>query len=154
MEKNKPKRFILGLMGLNKLNYVEAEKFVLDSYNLGVRYVDLTNDKSGEALIYCYLNNISLQAWSPLKISLSEGSFINSPKYVELNNYLDELSNKYEVSKVSIALSFIYTMPFNITPVVGVSSIAHLKDAMIAMNIKLTKKEWYKLYLLGKHKLP
>ena len=45
-------------------------------------------------------------------------------------------------------------MPFNITPVVGVSSIAHLKDAMIAMNIKLTKKEWYKLYLLGKHKLP
>ncbi len=292
------KRFILGLMGLNKLNYVEAEKFVLDAYNLGVRYVDLAdiygngeceilfgkvlkqhpeirkdliiqtkcgirdgfydfsfehivscveqslsrlninyidvlllhrpdilcdfeelksaltylkennlvkqfgvcnmnkayiellnkktgfnfvinqlefsitctqliddilnmntnddlaNDKSGEALIYCYLNNISLQAWSPLKISLSEGSFINSPKYVELNNYLDELSNKYEVSKVSIALSFIYTMPFNITPVVGVSSIAHLKDAMIAMNIKLTKKEWYKLYLLGKHKLP
>ena len=66
----------------------------------------------------------------------------------------DELFNKYEVSKVSIALSFIYTMPFNITPVVGVSSIAHLNDAMIAMNIKLTKKEWYKLYLLGKHKLP
>ena len=62
--------------------------------------------------------------------------------------------NKYEVSKVSIALSFIYTMPFNITPVVDVSRIAHLKDAMIAMNIKLTKEEWYKLYLLGKHNLP
>ena len=45
-------------------------------------------------------------------------------------------------------------MPFNRTPVVGVSSIADLKDAMMAMNIKLTKKEWHKLYLLGKHKLP
>ena len=67
---------------------------------------------------------------------------------------MDELFNKYEVSKVGIALFFIYIMPFNITPVVGVSSIAHLKDAMIAMNIKLTKKEWYKLYLLGKYKLP
>ena len=75
-------------------------------------------------------------------------------KSVLLSQIKDELFNKYEVSKVSIALSFIYTMPFNITPIVGVSSIAHLKDAMIAMNIKLAKKEWYKLYLLGKHKLP
>ena len=73
---------------------------------------------------------------------------------VLLSQIKDELFNKYEVSKVSIALSFIYTMPFNITPVVGVSNIAHLKDAMMAMNIKLTKKEWYKLYLLEKHKLP
>ena len=30
-------------MGLNKLNYVEAKKFVLDTYNLGVRYVDLVD---------------------------------------------------------------------------------------------------------------
>ena len=73
---------------------------------------------------------------------------------VLLSQIKDELFNKYEVSKVSIGLSFIYTMPFNRTHVVGVSSIAHLKDAMMAMNIKLTKKEWYKLYLLGKHKLP
>ena len=69
-------------------------------------------------------------------------------KSVLLSQIKDELFNKYEVSKVSIALFFIYTMPFNITPLVSVSSIAHLKDAMIAMNIKLTKKEWYKLYLL------
>ena len=65
---------------------------------------------------------------------------------------MNYLINMKSVKLVLPYLLF-YTMPFNITPVVGVSSIAHLKDAMIAMNIKLTKKEWYKLYLLGKHKL-
>ena len=61
MEKNKPKRFILGLMGLNKLNYVEAEKFVLDAYNLGVRYVDLVDiygNGECEILFKKVLNNI------------------------------------------------------------------------------------------------
>ena len=61
--------------------------------------------------------------------------------------YFRKLKMNYLINMKSvklIGLSFIYTMPFNITPVVGVSSIAHLKNAMIAMNIKLTKKEWYK----------
>ena len=30
-------------MGLNKLNYVETKKFVLDTYIFGVRYVDLAD---------------------------------------------------------------------------------------------------------------
>ena len=114
----------------------------------------LAYDKSGDALVYCYRHNIALQAWSPLKISLSKGSFINNDSYKELNIYLDELANIYNTNKVAIALSFIYRLPFNITPVVGTSSIKHLDECLDALNIKLDKKEWYKLYLLGGHILP
>ena len=139
---------------VNQLEFsITSTQLIDDILNMNTND-ELANDKSGDALIYCYLNNISLQAWSPLKVSLSEGSFINNPKYVELNNYLDELANKYNASKVSIALSFIYRLPFNITPVVGVSSINHLKDALKSKEINLSKEEWYKLYLIAGHKLP
>ena len=43
--------------------------------------------------------------------------------------------------KLVLAYLLFIQMHFNITPVVGVSSIAHLKYAMMAMNIKLIKKE-------------
>ena len=139
---------------VNQLEFsITSTQLIDDILNMNTND-ELANDKSGDALIYCYFNNISLQAWSPLKVSLSEGSFINNPKYVELNNYLDELANKYDASKVSIALSFIYRLPFNITPVVGVSSINHLKDALKSKEINLSKEEWYKLYLIAGHKLP
>ena len=39
----KEKKFILGLMGLNKLNLEQAEKFILDTINLGINYVDLAD---------------------------------------------------------------------------------------------------------------
>lgn len=139
---------------VNQLEFsITSTQLIDDILNMNTND-ELANDKSGDALIYCYLNSISLQAWSPLKVSLSEGSFINNPKYVELNNYLDELANKYDASKVCIALSFIYRLPFNITPVVGVSSINHLKDALKSKEINLSKEEWYKLYLIAGHKLP
>ena len=32
----KEKKFILGLMGLNKLNLEKAEKFILDAIDLGI----------------------------------------------------------------------------------------------------------------------
>lgn len=139
---------------VNQLEFsITSTQLIDDILNMNTND-ELANDKSGDALIYCYLNNISLQALSPLKVSLSEGSFINNPKYIELNNYLDELANKYDASKVCIALSFIYRLPFNITPVVGVSSINHLKDALKSKEINLSKEEWYKLYLIAGHKLP
>ena len=39
----KEKKFILGLMGLNKLNLEQAEKFILDAIDLGINYVDLAD---------------------------------------------------------------------------------------------------------------
>lgn len=37
------KKFILGLMGLNKLNLDQAEQFILDAINLDINYVDLAD---------------------------------------------------------------------------------------------------------------
>ncbi|MBO8427587.1 MAG: aldo/keto reductase [Firmicutes bacterium] len=58
---------------INQLEFsITSTQLIDDILNMNTND-DLANDKSGEALIYCHLNNISLQAWSFLKISLSEG---------------------------------------------------------------------------------
>ena len=80
--------------------------------------------------------------------------FIDNKLYPELNNKLEELSKKYNVKKNAIAISWILTHPANIIPIVGTTSITHLLEMIEGINIKLTRKEWYELYLANGHKLP
>lgn len=115
---------------------------------------DLANDKVGEIVEYCYMHDIELQAWSPLKVSLSEGGFINNPKYQELNETLDKLASKYQTNKASVSLSFIMRLPFNIAPIFSCSNIKHFDECIESLNIDLSKKDWYLLYLKAGHILP
>lgn len=110
--------------------------------------------RSGGLLEYAMLKDINLQAWSPLMASWEDGTFIDNPKYENVNKKLEELANKYSVSKNAIAIAFILRHPANIIPVVGTTSIIHLEEMLKAKDITLTKEEWYSLYLSGGHILP
>lgn len=111
-------------------------------------------DHSSGMLEYAMLNDITIQAWSPLMASWSEGSFINHPNYPKLNEVLDGLANKYQVSKNAIAISWILRHPTNIIPIIGTTKVKHLKELVKAMDVDLTREEWYKLYLAAGHYLP
>ena len=110
--------------------------------------------RSGGMIEYSMLNDISLQAWSPVMASWEDGTFIDNPKYEKLNQVLEKLANKYNVSKNAIAVSFILRLPANITPIVGTTSKEHLLEMLKAEKIKLTREEWYSLYLASGHLLP
>ena len=110
--------------------------------------------RSGGLIEYAMLKDINLQAWSPLMASWEDGTFIDNPKYEDVNKKLEELANKYSVSKNAIAIAFILRHPANIIPVVGTTSIIHLEEMLKAKDITLTKEEWYSLYLSGGHILP
>ena len=111
-------------------------------------------DHSSGLLEYCMLNNIEIQAWSSLMASWEDGSFIDNPKYAKLNEKLKELSEKYNVSKNAIAIAWILRHPANIVPIVGTTSKKHLLEIVKAIDIVLTKEEWYMLYLASGHYLP
>ena len=111
-------------------------------------------NRSGNIIEYSQLNDIQLQAWSPLMASWADGCFIDNPKYIELNNKLKELANKYKVNKNAIAISWILRHPAHIIPVLGTTSVVHLKEIIEAKNITLSKEEWYGLYLASNHMLP
>lgn len=110
--------------------------------------------RSGSLIEYSMLKDISLQAWSPLMASWDDGTFIDNPKYEQLNKKLEEVASKYNVTKNCIAISWILRHPANILPIVGTTSIVHLKEMIKAIDIKLTREEWYGLYLSSNHILP
>ena len=156
MEKNKPKRFILGLMGLNKLNYVEAEKFVLDAYNLGVRYVDLADiygNGECEILFGKVLKQhpeIRKDLIIQTKCGIRDGFYDFSFEHIV--SCVEQSLSRLNIDYIDVLLLHRPDILCDFEELKSV--LTYLKDAMIVMNIKLTKKEWYKLYLLGKHKLP
>lgn len=111
-------------------------------------------DRTDFLIEYSMLNDIKLQAWSPMMASWEDGTFIDNPKYAKLNQELEVLAKKYNVEKNAIALAWILRHPANIMPIVGTTSKKHLLEMVKAINIHLTREEWYGLYLASGHKLP
>ena len=111
-------------------------------------------DHDGEILNYCRKNGITLQAWSPFQISLREGSFIDNDRYPELNKELDVLAEAYGSTKTGIAAAWLFRHPANMQVVVGTSRPERLKEVIEASEIRLTREEWYRLYLAAGHILP
>lgn len=143
----------------NKIKYNQVQFSIVHSHMISEGlFVNMSEDegslRSGNLLEYSLLKEIELQAWSPLMASWDDGSFIDNPKYETLNNKLQELSDKYNVTKNAIAIAWILRHPSNITPVVGTTSINHLLQLVKAKEINLTREEWYSLYLSAGHILP
>ena len=84
----------------------------------------------------------------------ADGSFIDNPKYQKLNEELEKLASKYQVTKNAIAISWILRHPANIIPILGTTSVSHLHELVKAKDISLERKEWYSLYLAAGHYLP
>lgn len=118
-------------------------------------YVNMKNDEGisrdgNDVLNYCRLNNIAVQAWSILQIDLDRGTFLDSPDYKELNAKLEKYSNKYNVSKSCIAVSWILRHPANIQAIAGTTNLEHLSQLVMANDFELEHDEWYDLYSADK----
>lgn len=111
-------------------------------------------DRDGSVLDYCRLNDMTIQAWSPFQYGFFEGVFIGSEKYPELNKVLDELAEKYKVTPTGIATAWILRHPAKVQMIAGTTKISRLKEIIDGSKIKLTKEEWYRLYISAGHILP
>ncbi|WP_250277166.1 aldo/keto reductase [[Clostridium] colinum] len=111
-------------------------------------------NRDGSVLDYCRLNNITIQAWSPFQYGFFEGVFLNSEKYKELNEVIDDLAKKYNVTNMAIATAWILRHPANMQVIVGTTNIDRLEAISKATNITLTREEWYKLYISAGNILP
>ncbi|MGN1417897.1 MAG: aldo/keto reductase family oxidoreductase [Acutalibacteraceae bacterium] len=111
-------------------------------------------DRDGSVLDYCRLNDITIQAWSPFQTPGKKGCFIGSENYPELNQKLDELSKKYQVSTETIAAAWVLRHPACMQLICGTTNEERLREIANASDIVLTREEWYALYLSAGHILP
>jgi predicted oxidoreductase len=111
-------------------------------------------DRDGSVLDYCRLNDITIQPWSPFQYGFFEGVFLGSEKFPELNAAIDSIAAKYQVNSTTIALAWILRHPAKMQPVTGTMNAERLKDCAKAADVRLTREEWYKIYLAAGNKLP
>ncbi|HCD07520.1 MAG TPA: aldo/keto reductase [Lactobacillus sp.] len=97
---------------------------------------------------------VTIQAWSPFQYGMFAGTFINNDKFPELNQKLQELADKYKVSKNAIATAWILRHPANIQVIIGTMNPEHIADSSKGGDIDLTKQEWYDIYFAAGNDLP
>lgn len=111
-------------------------------------------DRDGSILDFCRLEDITVQAWSPFQYGFFEGVFLNNEKFPQVNRVIDELAEKYNVTNTTIASAWILRHPAKIQLVSGTTKPGRFTEICHAADIRLTREEWYRIYMAAGNILP
>ena len=111
-------------------------------------------DRDGSILDFCRLNDITIQPWSPYQYGFFEGVFLDNDKFPKLNETVNRIAEKYQVSNTTIAMAWLLRHPAKMQPVTGTMNVNRLDDICKASEMYLTREEWYEIYLSAGHILP
>ena len=115
---------------------------------------DSAIDRGAGIIEYCRMNKITIQAWSPFQYGFAKGTFIDHPDFPELNAKLQEIADKYGVSKTTIVMSWILSHPAKIQPITGTLKKERMLECLKAADVTLTREEWYAIYMSAGNILP
>ena len=133
---------------------LEQSQLIDQAFYMNNKTTDMSLNRDGSVLDYCRLNDIKIQAWSPLQIGMFKGTFIDDPNYPELNKALEEIAQREGVSKTAVAIAWILRHPAKMQAIIGSMNVSHIKDACDAVNVNLSHHDWYALYLASGKFLP
>lgn len=148
------KKYVRQPIIINQLQFSIVHSGMIDSGIFANMKQQYAIDKDGGVLDYCRINDITIQAWSILQASWEEGTFINNPDYQKLNDTLEEIGNKYGLSKNAAAVAWILRHPADIQAIAGTTSPIHLSEICKAAEVQLSREEWYRIYLSTEKPLP
>lgn len=114
----------------------------------------LGGDNAAHILPYCQLNRLTLQAWSPFRVSPGRDGLFSGAAPQGLSALLEELAQVYGVTPNAIALSWILRLPGSVQTVIGTTRPQRIKEMAAAANITLTRAQWYALYQAAGHPIP
>ncbi|MEV8213400.1 aldo/keto reductase [Leifsonia sp. NPDC077715] len=117
--------------------------------------LDQSIDRDNGILDYARLHDIVLQAWSPFQKGFFDGVFLGDREnFAELNDAIDELAEKYDVTPTAIAVAWITRHPAGMQVILGTTNEQRVRDAAAGSEIPLTRPEWYRLFTAAGHTLP
>ena len=133
---------------------LEQSQLIDQALYMNNKQTEFSVNRDGHALDYCRLNDITIQAWSPLQVGMFGGTFIDNPAYPELNKALEEIGGREGVSRTAVALAWILRHPAKMQAIIGTMNPEHIKDACDASEVRLSHHDWYALYLAAGKYLP
>ncbi|MFU7515725.1 aldo/keto reductase [Clostridium sp. HCS.1] len=149
------KKYVKQPLKINQLQLsLEQSQLIDQDLYMNNKTTDMSVMRDGGALDYCRLNDITIQAWSPLQYGMFKGVFIDNPDFPEMNKVLGELADQYNVTKAAIAIAWILRHPAKMQVIAGTMNPVHLTEMAEACKVSLTHEEWYRLYLSSGKFLP
>jgi len=125
------------------------------SQGLHVNMLDDTAvNRDGSILDYCRLNDITIQPWSPFQYGFFEGVYLGSDKFPTLNKKIEEIAARYGVTPTAIVMAWLLRHPAKMQPVTGTMNAGRLAECARGADVRLTREEWYEIYLAAGNNLP
>ena len=117
--------------GTLRTNQIELHPCCFEHFNSGM--MDLLQSEKIHPMV-----------WSPLaggKIVVDEGEH-----YAKVRAVCGELGKKYSVSLSTIVFAWILNHPVGGIPLVGSSKLERLQEAINAIDLRLEREDWYRIY--------
>lgn len=149
------KKFVKQPLVFNQLQLsLDQSQLIDQALYMNNKTTDYSVNRDGGTLDYCRLNDITIQAWSPLQYGFFKGTFVDHPDFPELNKALGAIGEREGASKTAVAIAWILRHPAKMQAIVGTMNPEHLRDICDASRVNLSHHDWYELYLAAGKYLP
>lgn len=141
-------------LAINQMQLSPAHTPMIDAgLNVNMRNEASIVRDSG-TIDYCRLHQMTIQAWSPFQIDLERGLFYGNDAYASLTATIDKYAKQYAVAPEAIILAWILRHPANMQTIIGSMNPERIAKIMAAEELRLTRQEWYDIYMSAGNRLP
>lgn len=147
-------KFVKQPLVINQLQLSITNTGMIDAgINVNMQ-INASIDRDGSILDYCRLKEITIQPWSPFQFGFFEGAFLDNDRFPDLNLKINEIAAARGVTNSAIAIAWLLRHPAHMQPIVGTTNVGRVRDICKASAFKLSRQEWYDIYLAAGNKLP
>ena len=137
----KIKRF--GVSNFNTHQVTTLAKYInIEHHQVEISVTNMNAFDDG-TLDQCQSMGIEAQSWSPMGNGLFTESTDKNKRILKI---AETLAGKYATGINEILLAFLYIHPANIAPVIGTTKFERIETAKKAMDIELTREDFYQLW--------
>lgn len=99
---------------------------------------------------YCRLNDMMIQAWSPIAGGRVFNVSAESDNERSLAMLINELAKKHATTPEAIAFAWLLRHPAGIQPIIGTLRPERIATSVLADEVELSRLEWYKLFVTAR----
>ena len=97
-------------------------------------------------LDYCRVNDMLVQAWSPVARGVLFNPADDAPQNIKQTAQLvQDLADKHDTTPGAIVLAWLLRHPAGVQPILGTMTPHRIPESAEAVNVELSRLEWYKL---------